>query len=676
MFVIPSIFTAVDKFSSPLKGMGSAVTSFSNKADAAVARSERLFRKLTPALSETTKQMFSMVSAAAIAGAVIGGISFSVTSVKDYEKAVASFRTIVGGSDKEFMPFQQMINNVAKDTKKSSIDVAAAFEKIAGLNADFAKTPEAIGAVSRAVITLSKASGDELGPSAESLIGIMNQFGFAANQADRTINVLAAGAGVGAASIVQTSEAFVNFGSVAKGANISLEQSVGLIQTLGKFSVFGAEAGTKLRGSILKLQQAGLGYKSGQFQINDALEEAKKKVDKLKTAKLQDAAVLKMFGAENIATGKILLNNVDLFDKYTKGVTGTSEATKQAEIRSNTLEEKLNELKAGWINMLTGSKGAGKGLESVKKIIGFVADNLDQIVSIGSKVLIFFAAWKAAMIASKIVMIAYRAVSSALFLVDMIKYTASTTGLTFAQSAYAIAMQSSTGAQLSLNAAMAANPIGIVVIALVALAAAVYAVYSAYKELEAIAKKEAEKKKAIKDESFAVQDLEKKYLALGKTKAEAQSMAIADSKKGIIAGLDEAKTMLASPLDEVRAKGMEKLNVLQGRAQAISKPGDAFNFAGNRFANSEDLKTKALTLNPQPSAGNVPQFDWLNNQPGKKLVNPEGAKQDAMVQKLENTNNAKVEITLNDPSGKAEASSDNKHVTIKTTSTIQLNSAK
>ena len=58
----------------------------------------------------------------------------------------------------------------------------------------------------------------------------MNQFSLGAEQSERTINVLAAGAKVGAASIAQTSEAMVNFGSVAAGANLSVEQAVGAVQ--------------------------------------------------------------------------------------------------------------------------------------------------------------------------------------------------------------------------------------------------------------------------------------------------------------------------------------------------------------------------------------------------------------------------------------------------------------
>lgn len=406
-FVIPSVYTAVDKFSNPVNKMAAANNNFAVSMQNGVARGERWFRKLTPALSETTKQMFSFVKTAAIASAVIGGITFSVNSIKEYETAVASFRTIVGGSDKEFAPYQKAINDTAKATKQSAVDTAAAFEKVAGLNAKFAETTQGITAVTKAAIILSKASRDELGSSAESLVGIMNQFSLAANQADRTINTLAAGTAVGASSIVQTADAFVNFGSVASSANITLEQSVALVQTLGKFTIFGSEAGNKLKGSLLRIQKAGVGYKSGLFNINDALAEARGKLDKLTTAKQKDAYLNKLFGAENISTGRILLSNIALFEEFTGKVTGTSEASKAAAINSNTLVNKLAELKAGWINIITSADGTSRSLDNVKNIIGFLTNNLETIVTWGTRILLFFAAWKAVLIVSSVILGAY-----------------------------------------------------------------------------------------------------------------------------------------------------------------------------------------------------------------------------------------------------------------------------
>jgi TP901 family phage tail tape measure protein len=477
-FVIPSIFTAVDQLSAPVNQMAKTVDSFGSRAEIALAKSNRMFRKLTPTLGDASRQLLSFASTAAIGAGIVSTAKFSVDSLKEYETAVASFRTIVSdATDKEFAAYEKKMGEVANTTQKSSIEVAASFEKIAGLNSAFAETADGLGAVSQAAITLAKASGMELGSSAESLVGIMNQFSMGALEADRAINVLAAGQAVGAANIQQTAESFVNFGATAAGANITLEQSVGLIQTLGKFSLFGAEAGTKLRGAVTKLQQANVGYASGQFNINDALVEARGRIDKLSTAKEKDEAITKMFGMENMTAGRILLNNIDTYEEFTKGVTGTSEAQKAAQINSQSLSVKLDELKNRWINIITSSDGASKGLEAAKRVIGFVTDNMDTLLTVGLSVLGFFTAWKVLNLTTAAAIGVYNVaigIQGALTGITSVAVGSSTVAL----AAYNVTTKIVTAstwlwntAQTALNFILTANPIGLVIVAIAALIA-------------------------------------------------------------------------------------------------------------------------------------------------------------------------------------------------------------
>lgn len=336
------------------------------------------------------------------------GVAFGVfelvrgagATIVDFENNLASFRTIVSDlSDKEFEKFKNKIGEVATKTKASAVDVAKSFENIAGLNADFAETAEGLSAVSESAITLSKASGDELGASTENLVGIMNQFSMGAEEADRAINVLAAGQAVGAASISNLAESFKNVGSVASSSNISLEQSVGLLEVLGKFNLMGAEAGTKLRGVILQLQKAGMGYASGQFNINDALAEYNEKLKGATTEAEKNALAQKVFGAENITAGKILTQNIPLIEKYTKGVTGTNEAMAQAEIKSNTLSNKWKELKNAMANMVVNATSSGGALDSLKTVLGFLAENLTTIVGLVVKLGASWLVYKTSIIA-------------------------------------------------------------------------------------------------------------------------------------------------------------------------------------------------------------------------------------------------------------------------------------
>lgn len=541
-FVIPSIWTAVDQMSPTVQRMRQNVIGFGNSAEAALNRVERTVRKLTPGLSSVQKQLLSMVGTGAI---LAGGFqlgSFSFNSLKDYETAVDSFRVIVSDlNDAQFAPFQNKINEVAKDTKRSGTEVAQAFEQIASKNAKFAETAEGLGQVSKATITLSKAARMDLGVAAENLVGIMNQFSFGADKANRTINVLAAGQAVGAASITQTAEAFVNLGPTAAGANVTIEESIALIQTLAKFSLYGADAGTALRGSIIKLQKAGLGYKSGQFSINDALNDTNKLLDKLHTAKQKDALITAIFGIHNITAGKILTANRDTFHEFTAAVTGTSEAQKGAAINSGNLSTKIQQLSAAWVNYLTTNDKVGSGMQAIGHGAEWLAANIGYVVDkvvLGVKV---FMGYKAAMLAAKATMLIWNVtlgISTALQGASSLAMAGNTTALAaqrvallFTRTALmgqAAAAAAATEATWSFNAAMAANPVGFIVLGIAALTAGIgYLIYNERQLTEEYEHRiNLNINKEINTEASTIDSLVQRYVKLGMSMKEATLAAL------------------------------------------------------------------------------------------------------------------------------------------------------
>jgi TP901 family phage tail tape measure protein len=487
---VPTIFTAVDKVSQIVKRMGKTTMGVMSKLERGVGGANRLFNRLTPSIGEAGRQLLSLASAGAITAAFFSGASFSFNSLMDYEDAVASFRTIVSDlNNTEFAKFENSIADVANKTKKSTIDVAKSFENIAGLNADFAKTADGLSAVSEASIILAKASKMELGAAAENLVGIMNQFGYEAKDANKAINILAAGQAVGASNISQSAEAYKNFGTVAKTANMTLEESQAIIQTLGKFTILGAEAGTKARGVTLQLQKAGLGYKSGIYNQVDALKALNGKLATLKTAKQKDALITKVFGDDNITAGKILLNNMDLTEQYRKGVTDTSEAQLGASINSNTLRTKIDELKNSWINIITTHDDTNESLSRLKIAIGWVTDNLQEIIKWVAISTAGILAFKAALLITQATMFVYN-VALGIFAALHGGAAISLTGNTVALNAWNITlkigqaamwlwagvMKVVTAAQWLWNAAMTANPIGIIIVAIGALIALVVAI--------------------------------------------------------------------------------------------------------------------------------------------------------------------------------------------------------
>lgn len=497
---VNTVFAAIDKFTKPVKAMEQSTMSFAQKATTATAMAERGFRKLTSPLQKLN-QMLGGFGLALGGTLIIGNV---ITSLKDYESAIASAMAITGKMTKEeFKPYQEQIELTAKITKKSTTDIAKAFEIIGSAKPELLANAEALGLTTKAAITLSKASGDDLQSSAMSLTGVMNQFSLGAENAERVMNVLAAGSVAGSANITNVAESMKNFGSVAASANLSVEESVALVEVLGKFGLFGAEAGTKLRGSILQLQKANLGYASGQFNTNDALVEAQKQMDKLSTAAQKDAYLIKLFGAENVSSGKILLNNIGLFNEYTKSVTGTNTAVEQANVKSNTFTNRLAELQAKWITLITTNQEANRGIGLVTSAIAFLTDNLETIIATTLVFLGVLAAYKIALIGAKIALfavkiatIAYNVVlgisnalqgKSALYLAgNTIAYKAFRATIfltTAATSAWNAVLKSVifvtklwTTAQYAINVALTANPIGAIIMLVVALIAAIISI--------------------------------------------------------------------------------------------------------------------------------------------------------------------------------------------------------
>lgn len=298
---------------------------------------------------------------AGIAG-IVAGIGAVVKKSMEFEKALSSLRAITGVSAKEMGFFKNAALSMSGSTMKSATEIVKAFELVGSKAPELLKNKEALASVTEEAIRLSEASGGTLGleESVGAVTAAMNTFGISALEAGRIANVFAAGSKEGSAEVAGLAEAFKNVGTVADGANMSLEETVAMLEVLGEKSIYGAEAGTKMRGSILKLQQAGKGYASGQFNLRDALIEVNKELDKQGTALEKDALRAKYFGAENITVGSIMVANVDKFDSLTKAVTGTTTAFEQQAIQNDNLSgsvDKLGNSWDSWMLSLSGSNG-------------------------------------------------------------------------------------------------------------------------------------------------------------------------------------------------------------------------------------------------------------------------------------------------------------------------------
>lgn len=128
-------------------------------------------------------------------------------------------------------------------------------------------------------------------------------------------------------------------------------------------------------------------------------------------------------------------------------------------------------------------------------------------------------------------------------------------------------------AQIALNFAMTANPIGAVIMAITALVAIMATLISEYKSLQDLHEESMRKgiANSYKEEAGQVQFLADKYEKLGYSKLKAEGRALEVSKKTLAADYAEVKSALAAATtDEQKRIAQKRLADLGGRNEALA----------------------------------------------------------------------------------------------------------
>lgn len=474
---IPSEFTAVDKFTSVVKKMTAGVSKFAKSGVSAVRRFDTKINQTYKGLGKIQKLALGLGVGALFSMAIQNNIA--------YNDSLASLSAITGATGNELVVLEDKVLGLAKKTSTSGSDIAKAFEVVGSAKPELLESADALAAVTDSVITLSKASRLDLETSALALTDVMNQFNLAADQSNRTINVLAAGAKFGAAAIPLVKDSIVQFGTAAKAANVSVEQSVALVETLADKGIKGAEAGTKLRNVLSNMNAVQALPKKALDQLKkfgvDTDLVADKNVDfglRLKElAKIakDPVAMVKVFGKENNIAAGIVLNNIERYEELNKKLTGTTAASQQAAIQTNTLQFALGAIKTAFLNTTTATNSNNTALDLVKDTLKFVAKHMDLVVGAGVILMGVYGALKTITIGTRVAMVAYnivlgvQAALNGTLTKKIVTNTVALQGYKVAAFLSATAAKAMTAAQWLLNIAMDANPIGLIIIAIAAL---------------------------------------------------------------------------------------------------------------------------------------------------------------------------------------------------------------
>lgn len=460
----------------------------------------------------------NMVNAVNIVSSAFGQVAQAGI---DYESNLAAVSAITGFTGDNLNVLGASARSLAKEFGGSANDQLKSFQGILSkLGPQVAEDSGALALLAKNVNILSAASGDDAATSMNAITDAMLQMGLAsgtpmeqAQNSTKVINALAAGAQVGAAEIPQVAQSLLAAGVAAKGANMSLIDVNAAIQVLAVGGKTGAEAGTALRNVLGLMQKASapaeaamarLGTSSkelGNLLTTQGLDVALAKLSagmtKVGTDAERNALMMEIFGAENSAAAGIMMQNSDKFAEFSagikKGMEGQGSAFEQAGIRMNTASVMISRIQAYISDAFIGvSQSVGQG---VTALVGASAQFAPLIMSFSglsqalpdgmfNNIINSAKSFGGVILNTVVPGLATQDIATKSIVLNTEALTiANIQNAVAAKAKLALDYLQSTAiyglvsGQLSLNAAMAANPIGIAIAGAVALGGALYLLY-------------------------------------------------------------------------------------------------------------------------------------------------------------------------------------------------------
>lgn len=294
-------------------------------------------KSLFSSMSDGFNKYFGIVTAfAASFTGIILGFRKLIDMSNQYGESVANLSALTGLAGKDLEWLSDKAKEVAKNGTDAGIKVTAgaqaivdAYTLMGSAKPELLKNKEALDLVTQSALIMADAAKITATEAVDSLANTMNQFGANASEANRYINVLAAGSKEGAAAIPSISASMVKFGAAAATSNISVEESVALIETLAEKGLKGELAGTQIKTALIKMA-------TGADDTNPAIVGLTTALENLRNKNLSTGEMVKFFGQEAYIAGQILVSGSERVKYFTDSVTGTSVALEQAAINTDT----------------------------------------------------------------------------------------------------------------------------------------------------------------------------------------------------------------------------------------------------------------------------------------------------------------------------------------------------
>lgn len=499
-------------------GTAKGVIEIEYKGDGA-AQARRDLNQTEGAARKTGPSLDDAANKAGIAGlAIAAGFGMAAKSAADFEQRMSAVGAVSGASEADLDRLRQKALQLGAETSFSAGESASAIEELvkAGLSVE-----DVLNGAADATVNLAAAGEIGMPEAAAIASNAMNQFGLGAEDMVGVVDNIAGAANASAIDVSDFGMSLSQVGAVANLAGVNFKDTATAIALMGNAGIKGSDAGTSLKTMLSRLnpdtekatqlmKDLGIMTKEGSNRFYDAQGNLKDLgtvsqilQDSLKgqTAQQKQAALQTLFGADAIRAAAVLTDQgAKGFDRMSASMNKVSAAEVAAQRLDNfkgSLEAMMGSLETlgitigtmilphlrTFVDWLTQAMNAfmGLGPGAQQAVVAFIGLSGALLLGFAGfvKVMNAVRAIQGALLAFRTILVGTTAaqnMSTAAALRQAIAQKAAAVATKLQAAAMAIIRGATiawTAVQWALNAALLANPIGLIIAAIIALVAAI-----------------------------------------------------------------------------------------------------------------------------------------------------------------------------------------------------------
>jgi TP901 family phage tail tape measure protein len=493
---------------------------------------------------------FEAVGSALVAAGIAAGLKAiydeykeCVSIAADFEETMSTVEALSGATAEEMQALSSYAKQLGATTKFTAKESAEAMTYMGMAGWDAGQMIEGMSGV----LNLAAASGEDLATTADIVTDNLTAFGMKASDTAHFSDVLAAAATNSNTSVAIMGETFKNCAALAGALNYSIEDVAVAIGLMANAGIKGSIAGTALKNvfngllsgvtltaeAFGEVEYSAINADGTMKSFGETMQELRGYFDQMTGAeKMQNAETLA--GQRAMAGFVSIMNSTDAdFQKLTASINDCSGAAqKMADIKMDNLNGQLTLMNSAADALKTTiGEAYNEELRALAKVAtdilsginDFLTEHpilLKSIIAITAEVGTFLLVYNSLIVAKKL----FNTLKELGITLNIKSATAATSDA-IAKGAQATATEGAASAQTGLNAAMAANPVGLVLTAVTALTVGLVALVQVIKntenEEEKLMLKSRQQKKELDELNAEYKETVELY---GETSYEAQSL--------------------------------------------------------------------------------------------------------------------------------------------------------